>query len=534
MVGGMDFNRLFEGRDLVELALATYDGLGMDIRPILARTKLRMTADRSIDYLRGLVSELCKLPHETEWLEFKVNKKDPQEIGEYVSALANAAALAGKSAGYLIWGVRDDDHEIVGTNFDPARERKGNEELESWLLRQLNPRIDFRFHAVTVGDMRVVLLEIDRATGHPVAFSGIEYIRVGTTKHKLRGYPEKERALWRIFDRFSFEAGVAAEHQSDDHVLRKFDYSAYFDLLELPIPENRAGILHALQSDRLIRPCGAGKWDITNLGAILFAKRLDDFHTLRRKRVRVIQYRGKDRTEALREQIASKGYANGFKELLGLVHGLLPSNEVVGQALRRTVPMYPELAVRELVANALIHQDFSVTGTGPTIELFEARVEITNPGEPLVATERFLDSPPASRNEGLASLMRRFRICEERGSGIDKVVAQVELYQLPAPLFEVPPGFTRVILFAPRPFIEMDRADRVRACYLHACLKYVQRDYVTNASIRERFGIEEKNRASASRLIRDAVEAGVIAPHDPDAGPKSMKYLPWWAVTPRG
>ena len=193
--------------------------------------------------------------------------------------------------------------------------------------------------------------------------------------------------------------------------------------------------------------------------------------------------------------------------------------------------MFPPLAVRELVANALIHQDFSVTGTSPMVEIFEDRVEITNPGEPLVETARFLDSPPTSRNETLASLMRRLGICEERGSGIDKVVAQVELFQLPAPLFEVPPGFTRVVLFAHRPLSEMDRNDRARACYLHACLKYVQRDYLTNTSLRERFGIEERNKATASRYIKEAVEAGVIAPFDPNAGKRWMKYVPAWAVT---
>jgi ATP-dependent DNA helicase RecG len=126
--------------------------------------------------------------------------------------------------------------------------------------------------------------------------------------------------------------------------------------------------------------------------------------------------------------------------------------------------------------------------------------------------------------------MRRFRICEERGSGIDKVVFQTELFQLPAPLFEAPKGFTRTVLFSHRPLGEMDREDRVRACYLHACLKYVQRDFLTNTSLRDRFGIEEKNRSMASRLIRDAVEAHAIVPYDPTAAPKLMKYVPWWAA----
>ena len=151
--------------------------------------------------------------------------------------------------------------------------------------------------------------------------------------------------------------------------------------------------------------------------------------------------------------------------------------------------MFPELAVRELTANALIHQDFFVTGSGPTVEVFDDRIEITNPGEPLVDTQRFVDTPPKSRNEALASLMRRVRICEERGSGIDKVVSQVEVFRLPAPLFEQPAGFTRVVLFARKPLTGMDKAERVRACYLHACLRYVTRQPMTNASVRERFGI---------------------------------------------
>jgi len=125
--------------------------------------------------------------------------------------------------------------------------------------------------------------------------------------------------------------------------------------------------------------------------------------------------------------------------------------------------------------------------------------------------------------------MRRFRICEERGSGIDKVVFQVEMFQLPAPLFESPEGFTRTVLFAHKPLSAMDKADRVRACYLHACLCYVTRKEMTNTTLRVRFGVEEHNRSVVSRLIREAVEAGFIVPVDPDGAPKLMRYLPFWA-----
>ena len=351
----------------------------------------------------------------------------------------------------------------------------------------------------------------------------------GTYTKKLAEFPAKERALWLTFDQNPFEDGVATEHRSDEDILKLLDYPAYFDLLDIPLPENRVGILSALAADNLLHRCDAGGWNVTNLGAVLFSKRLNDFPQLKRKAMRVIQYRGTGRTETLKEQVVEKGYAAGFRGLVDYINSVIPANEVIAQALRRTVPMFPQLAVRELVANALIHQDFFATGTGPMVEVFDDRIEITNPGAPLVDTQRFLDSPPKSRNEALASLMRRFGICEERGSGIDKVVSEIEIYQLPAPLFETPEGFTRAILFSHKPLAKMDRADRLRACYLHACLKRVMQDCLTNRSLRARFGVREGNKATVSRYIREAVDSGLIKPFDEHSARKLRKYLPFWA-----
>ncbi|RYH50934.1 MAG: transcriptional regulator [Alcaligenaceae bacterium] len=488
-----------------------------------------MTINRTPEYLASLVRELCKLPSETEWLEFKRNKVDPQEIGEYISALANSAAFCGKAFAYMVWGVSDDSHEVAGTSFRYASAKVGNEELESWLLRLLSPKIHFRFFEVEVEEKLVAVLEIERAQNFPVSFSGSEYIRIGSNKKRLKDFQERERALWRIFDNSPFEAGVAAERQSDAEVLALLDYPSYFDLLRVPLPDNRDAILGALEADRLVVACDAGGHNITNLGALLFAKKLEDFPTLKRKAMRVILYKGNDRVETIREQIGSRGYASGFQGLIGFVNGLIPVNEVIGQALRESVPMFPELAVRELVANALIHQDLSIHGRGPMVEIFANRVEITNPGAPLMDTNRFIDTPPSSRNEELASLMRRIGICEERGSGWDKVVHETEFYQLPAPTAEITGDNTRVVMFAHRPLADMDKGDRIHACYLHACLKYVMRDSLTNASLRVRFGVEERNKAAVSRYIKEAVEAGMIKAYDADAARNQMRYVPFWA-----
>jgi ATP-dependent DNA helicase RecG len=192
--------------------------------------------------------------------------------------------------------------------------------------------------------------------------------------------------------------------------------------------------------------------------------------------------------------------------------------------------MYPEVAIRELIANALIHQDFEMSGTGPMVEVFHDRIEITNPGAPLIDVSRFLDLPPRSRNEKLAHLMRRLRICEERGSGVDKVVRFVEIYQLPAPDFQVVGDFTKVLLLGPKEFADMTKAERIRACYQHAALQWVSNQQMTNESLRKRFGFGESQATQASRVISDAQAAGLIKQYDPtNTSKRHIRYIPFWA-----
>lgn len=480
------------------------------------------------DYLISILKELIK-QHESGYVEFKTNNANPQMIGEYISALSNTVALEGRASGYLIWGVDDKTHEILGTNFEPKVEKKGNEELENWLLVNLSPKINFEFHEVIYKELKVVILEIEKASHSPVKFQSNEFIRIGSYKKRLKDHPEKERELWRVFDRITFEEQDALNNVEDSEVLSLLDYPMYFELQDLPLPESRTQILERLSMDKMIKRNDAGIWNITNLGAILFAKKLSSFDRLSRKAVRVIVYRGKNKLETIRELRGDKGYASGFEGLISFIDNLVPRNEVIGKALRKEVPIYPELAVRELVANALIHQDFSISGTSPVIEIFSDRMEITNPGIPLVDVDRFLDNPPRSRNEMLASFLRRSGICEERGSGIDKVASLAEVYQLPAPLFEVTDQFTRVTLFSHKELKEMLREEKIRACYLHACLKYVSRETLTNASLRLRFGLESKDASIVSRIIKDAVDANRIKLLDPDASNKHKKYIPFWS-----
>lgn len=481
-------------------------------------------------YLASLVEELRKLPRETEWVELKHNNDDPQMIGERLSALANSAALEGKTTAYFVWGIEDQTHNILGTSFVPQSAKMGNEALENWLLHSLSPKISFTFNTLEIDGKSLVLLEIPRAQQSPVQFKGVAFIRVGSYTKKLKDHPERERGLWRVFEQTPFENLTAQENLSAEAVLRLLDYPSYFDLMGLDLPSNRDRIVERLEKENLISLNDSGNWDILNLGALLFAKELSSFPSLSRKALRVIHYKGDHRFETLHEQVGNRGYASGFEGLIGYINARLPHNEVLGTALRKDVPMFPEISIRELVANALIHQDFFQTGTGPMIEIFDSRLEITNPGNPLIDTDRFLDSPPKSRNEALASLMRRIGICEERGSGIDKVVHQTEVFQLPAPIFETTPEHTRAVLFAHKEFEAMTTTERVHACYLHACLRYLMHDYMTNESLRERFGLSADKSSTISKIFTAAKKRGLIVAAEADQSLKFARYLPHWSA----
>lgn len=481
--------------------------------------------------LEKLLEGLVNLPNETEWLEFKHNNADPDELGRTISAVSNGAMLHEKERSYVVFGVVDATHEIVGTTFMPRIAKRGNEELECWLSHKLVPRVDFKIIEFQYQGRDIVIFEICTAIDRPVNFDNKAHIRVGSYTKSLKDYPEKERRIWNNPQHRSFESEAALVRITADQVVFLLDYPSYFELTGQSLPNRRDGILEKMEQDKLVEREQSGLFTIKNLGALLFAKDLRQFDNLHQNVVRVIEYAGDDRTQTVREQEGQRGYASGFRGLIDYVNTKLPSNEMIHTALRVEKKMYPEIAVRELIANALIHQDFLEYGNGPMIEIFNNRLEITNRGIPLINTDRFIDSAPQARNGRTASFMRRIGICEQRGSGIDKVIDAIEVYQLPAPDFTSTDKFTKVTLYAPRKLTQMNGRDKIRACYQHCCIKYVTHNLMDNASLRKRFNIKDGNYPSASRIIRDTIEASFIKPLDtgPKHSRKFAKYIPFWA-----
>jgi ATP-dependent DNA helicase RecG len=221
----------------------------------------------------------------------------------------------------------------------------------------------------------------------------------------------------------------------------------------------------------------------------------------------------------------------GFEALIDFVHSAAPQNKSIEQVIREEVKMFPKQALRELIANALVHQDFSISGASVMIEMYDDRVEISNAGIPPIKPERFIDEY-RSRNEQLADLMRRLNICEEKGSGIDKVVNAAEVYQLPAPDFRVGECRTTAVLFSHQNFSAMSKADRIRACYQHCCLMYVSNQRMSNQTLRKRFGFEsdESKSATVSQVIKETKDNGFIkADESETSSTRYARYLPFWA-----
>ena len=407
--------------------------------------------------------------------------------------------------------------------------------MEAWLARMINPKINFKFHEVTMKNqdgeqVHVTVLEIPCAESEPTRYGSAGYIRIGSNLKPLADYREKAAELWRLFDKTPFERRMAYSAASDDDVVMLLNYPGYYKKLELPIPSNREKVLQDLKNEKFIRRDSAGCWDITNYGALMIAADLKKFDDLTRKTVRVIRYKDKSKLNGINEREFSGGYSVVFEDIVQYIMTVIPQEEVMEGSIRKQLYCFPEDAVRELLANTMIHQALEQKGTNPMVEIFPDRMEFSNAGVPLVALERIIDTVPVSRNENMAGFMHRCGVCEERGSGYDKIIAATYRNALLAPKVENQNNqFTKVTMYAKLPFELTAKEDRVRTCYMVACLAYVTSESIANADVRKAFGLNESEKVKASRVIRDTLGAGLIKAVDPLTAPRYMKYIPFWA-----
>ncbi len=458
--------------------------------------------------------------NELDWKSGISSKTD--RLAQHICAFANL-----QGGGLLVYGVNNDASlfSISQIEADRIVTLLGN-----IAKNNLNTSIEIEHSIMDFQGHSLLFVHIPEQSDKPAHLRGNDmfncYTRsagqtVKMTRKQVQILISQSRGI-------QFEEMLALENLTKDQVLEKINYQKLYELLDKNISKNTDSIIAVLKEYNFIKDKN-NSWAITNLGAILFAKDINDYPDLKGRNVIVRQYVGSNNRELEKEQNGVFGYAAGFEGLINFIIKQLPKTEII-EGIRKDLPIYPKVAIREFVANALIHQDFAISGMPITIEIFSNRFVITNPGAPLNDVNRLLDMPPRSRNEILAQSMLLLGICERRGSGIDRAIAAIEERKLPPVKFEKSETHTKVILFPPKKLNEMTKPDKIRACYQHACLLFEDRKDLNNQSVRERFGIDKNSSYIASKIIADTFSAGLIKLSDPEiTSKKYATYVPYYA-----
>jgi predicted HTH transcriptional regulator len=464
-------------------------------------------------------------PHELNELDWKVElSEDKKRLAEHISAFANHPG-----GGFFIYGINDIG-EKIGINEGDAKEvinRLGNIAHNG-----IEPGVKIDHHLYNDNGRNLLIVYVEESRLKPVHIrgKGIEYsfLRTASSTRKMNNQQLAQALMSSKVEQF--EELIAFSSSSFEEILSLLEYSDYFELLEIPIPSSTEKIFQELEKRKIVKFTSDQK-SITNLGVLLLAKDFGKFSGFERRPIRVIAYSDSTRTNAIRESGNRKGYAVGFQGILELIMQSLPSSEVIKDAIRQEVKVYPKIAIREILANALIHQDLQNISINPKVEIFPDRIEISNPGTlmPNLSVDRIIDNAEP-RNEILARAMYHLGICEDRGSGIDRALTAIELYNLPPLKFEELPNIFKVTIYSPKKYQDMSPDERIRACYQHCVLKYLANEKMTNRTFRERLKIAKTNHSLVSKIIKQTVDKGKIKVGDPDSkATKYTYYVPIWA-----
>lgn len=469
-----------------------------------------------------LNSSLIPVPNELNGLDWKSGISPKSErLAQHISAFCNHCG-----GGFLVFGINNVD----GSCFSLGKEQVDDivQKMGNIARHNLNRAIQIEHAVVDYNGCSILFIYIPEQEDKPIHLRGANiyesYWRSGGTTSKM---PQQQVNTMIARNRgISFEEDIALRGISAANVLELLDYRRFYNLIDKPVPSSLSSVITTLESYGACKREGE-EWCVTNLGAILFARDINNFPTLSNKAVIVRKYSGTNNRNLLFEQVGQYGYAVGFEGLIDFIMKHTSTENI--DVIREAVPTYPKIAIRELVANALVHQDFDITGIQLTIEIFSNRITITNAGASLNDVNRLINLPPNSRNEKLAQTLLLVNICERRGSGVDRAVEGIEKMFLPAVKIEKGEQFTRATMFPRKDIADMTKSEKIDTCYQHACLLYEDGKSINNQSIRERFNLNKNQSAMASRIITDTLEVGLIKPVDEQtASRKFASYIPYY------
>lgn len=470
-----------------------------------------------------LEKSLKPVPQELNEIDWKGGLSDDKErLAQHLCAFSN---LVG--GGVLVFGINNDTSfvELTHDQIELVVNRLDNIAQN----RMFNP-IQLDHAIMEYNGQALLFVYIPEFREKPMYLRGTDiynsYIR--SAGHTVRASRQQVRQMIADSEGVNYENRIAKQGLTGAEVLNLLNYKKLFELFERQIPFTEDGILDFMEELGVCYSSSTG-YNITNLGALLFANTLSSFETMKGKGVIVRRYVGNNNRQMLLEQEGAMGYAVGLEGLITFVMKNTGTEHIDG-ATRELIPTYPRVAIREFIANALIHQDFAIKGMPITIEIFANRLVITNPGYSLNDVNRLIDLPPHSRNEQMAQLMLQLGLCERRGSGVDRAVEALEKMFLPAYKAESGDDFTRITLYPKKSIAAMTKEERIEACYQHCCLTYADNETMNNQSVRERFGLNKNQGTIASHIIADTLSRGLIKTANPESeSRKFVSYVPFYA-----
>ncbi|MDR1918292.1 MAG: putative DNA binding domain-containing protein, partial [Tannerellaceae bacterium] len=390
--------------------------------------------------IKCLKNSLYPIPVELNEIDWKSSLSPKTDrLAQHLCAFSNQ-----EDGGFLVYGVNDD-----ATMFSVTREQTDEivKTLGNIALHNLSQSIQIQHNTIEYNGNALLFIYIPEQAEKPIYLRGKT---IYDSYHRSAGQTvkmSKEAVKFMISASHGipYEFQIAMKNLSAEEVLSLLDYRQLYELLDKNAPKAKDTILSNLESYKFIAQDG-GAWNITNLGAILFANDLSQFDCLNAKPVRILRYVGTNNLVLEKEHTETRGYAAAFHDMVDYIMKSLPQQEIIKGAIRENKTDYPRTAIREFLANSLVHQDFAVIGTDVIVEIFTDRIVMTNPGSPLTDVNRFIDMPPHSRNEKLAQALLLLHICERRGSGVDRAIEALETALMPPPKFTKGEYFTRVFI----------------------------------------------------------------------------------------
>lgn len=474
---------------------------------------------KALDILK---ESLYPIPRELNDLDWKSDiSANGKRLAEHVCAFCNHPG-----GGLFAYGINND---ATFATLNREKIEDITTKLANVASNNLSVKVTIEHDVQEYEGHSILFVYVPEHHERPVFIRGKEH---SIAFHRVAGRTEQMtdaqiRAMMANSMGMPFEKRLAKEGLTANEILQLLHYQRFFELQQKVCPTESAVILSRLSDFGVCKQQGE-RWSITNLGALLFARDLNQFEFLSNRAVIVRHYKGKNNRELIDETRGQLGYAAGFSGLINYISERV-SEETI-DIHRERIHQYPIVAIREFVANALVHQNFDIQGIPLSIEIFANKLVITNPGASLNEVHRLIDLPPQSRNEYLAGKLLLLNICERRGSGIDRAIAAIEEMNLPAPSICSEDVYTRVTLYPYKNVKEMSKDEKNMACYQHACLMNEDGERLNNKAVRERFRLTKNQTDVASRIIADAVESGWLKVYDDgSASKKYATYVPFYA-----